>query len=182
MINLFVEYFKHPDPIRDKEIKIAMLTSIDIVDRVSNVSLYLPERATFQDIFEYANLVSKPDDINILINADIMLTRSFREINPGENDFFCISRWEPGAKHPFRHERGDSQDVWVWRGKTRVKNCDFYLGILGCDNRVAYEAKKAGYRVTNPAYRYRAYHNHRSGVRTHKGKRLPKPYRLVKPT
>jgi hypothetical protein len=41
----------------------------------------------------------------------------------------------------------------VWRGKTRVKNCDFYFGILGCDNKVAYEAKKAGYRVTNPAYR-----------------------------
>jgi hypothetical protein len=181
MINLFVEYFKHPE--RQAEIDEALdkNRALDFGGAYYVFHSNGP-RTTFQERFTFANSVTGEDDINILMNADIILTESFREINPSANDFYCISRWEPGAKHPFRHERGDSQDVWVWRGKTRIKNCDFYFGILGCDNKVAYEAKKAGYRVTNPAYKYRAYHNHRSGVRTHRGKRLPKPYKLIKPT
>jgi hypothetical protein len=117
------------------------------------------------------------------MNADIILTESFREINPSVRMISTASH--DGSREP--NTRSGTSGVThrtygYGGGKTRIKNCDFYLGILGCDNRVAYEAKKAGYRVTNPAYKYRAYHNHRSGVRTHRGKRLPKPYKLIKPT
>ena len=103
-------------------------------------------------------------------------------MDPGEA--FALSRWEdlPGSRGLL--DRCDSQDAWIFRGPIKNVSADFTAGIRGCDNRLAAELHKAGYRVSNPSRAIRAFHLHRSGVR-HYGHApadaVPPPYLLIDP-
>ena len=45
-----------------------------------------------------------------------------------------------------------------------VKYSDFNLGIPGCDNRIAWELYRAGYKLINPASKIKSYHYHPSDL------------------
>lgn len=195
-INFFVEYFSHPDKKRKKELDETLLYNLNLnfiknfyvfslnedfyqLNEYLNKNLkdiknlyhnVIKKRCTFQYVFDYANNVSGDSDINMLANNDIQLTYSFNKLEIKENEFFAISRWEKIHKPLnlyFPESRACiSQDLWVWKGKNKIKNCDFCLGVLGCDNKIAFKAQKYGYELKNPARKYICCHNHLSNIRT----------------
>ncbi|HEX6463612.1 MAG TPA: hypothetical protein VFZ98_04140, partial [Vicinamibacterales bacterium] len=64
----------------------------------------------------------------------------------------------------------------------REFSCSIPLGVLACDNRVAWEADRAGLIVVNPSRSIRAYHLHLTGIRRYTvAQRLSGPVRGVTP-
>jgi hypothetical protein len=55
---------------------------------------------------------------------------------------------------------GNSQDAWLFRAPIKVPDCDFELGIVGCDNAFAHRVKRAGYVPLNVGGTLRAMHLH----------------------
>lgn len=203
MINLYIEYFQSKNIERKQEIisSIEKNISFNFIDNfyifASNFNwlyskdqrihtIQITDRCTFGYIFDFANLVSQKDDINILINNDIILTENFVNINIDDNTYYCISRFE-NEKDKFPHcaKYGGSQDTWVWKGKNMIPidKANFYMGIPACDHIVAYEASLVYSEVKNPSYRYRTIHNHKSNIRTYdeKNKIIDRSYKFIKP-
>ena len=98
----------------------------------------------------------------------------------------CLARHdvsEDGALQFDSHVATLSQDVWAFKPPLPKVDAKFLMGKPGCDNRIAYEFRKAGLRVNNPAYRIMAAHLHMSQKRnyTHGKDTVPGPYALVVP-
>lgn len=185
MINLFVEYYEDPHTIRKNEIilsishnaKFDYIKNVYILTTDTNKAntyfqgrkyniIQMQNRSTFQNIFDFANSVAHENDICITMNNDIVLTKNFQKFDIPHDTFYCISRFEnSNAKHPFRYEFGDSQDLWAWKGLNRITDANFYYGLLGCDNMIAFLASNVYNKVLNPAYTYKTIHNHKSSIR-----------------
>jgi hypothetical protein len=99
------------------------------------------DRAKFKDLFDlfrdnYHNLIANNDivfDFSRLARLNLELFR---------NTCFCLTRWELDGSL-FHGKTGDSQDTWLFGRNIRKPDIqrigDYYLGILGCDNRLLYE-------------------------------------------
>jgi hypothetical protein len=168
MINVFIDNFVHQDSQRTAELEECIICNmrnphINFVRMNSNI------RMTYQNFIDFINEKTSEDDVNVIANADIIFDDTVKILNNITNEHFvALSRRElqsDGTSIPLAEYVAKwSQDVWAWRGKSRIFGADFYLGILGCDNRIAYEAKNTGYKVINPSYAVFAHHNHLSGI------------------
>jgi hypothetical protein len=58
------------------------------------------------------------------------------------------------------------------------------MGIPGCDNRIAYELNRAGYRLCNPATKVQSIHYHESDIHNynHETPKVPRPYLYIEIT
>ena len=140
---------------------------------------------TYSVLFSDANsILQSPQDISIIANADIR----FDDTLNGELEVltdqicFALTRWndEPGGVVFWN--RCDSQDAWLFRGEIRPVAANFEIGLLGCDNRIAHELQRAGYRVLNPSPTIRAIHLHRTAYYSpRRDKRVGPPYLRVHP-
>lgn len=162
-------------------------TSIKLLESSRNV--------TYNEIFGVCNtLYSSKDDINVLANSDIQYDESIKLADKiTSDDFYCLTRYEHDGRLYWYTELGyvpkcgsDSQDVWIWRGKNKIKTTiDIYLGVPGCDNRVSYEALKCGYIVSNPSLSIKTHHKHLSKLRGGHSENLndahPTPFLFTKP-
>jgi hypothetical protein len=118
--------------------------------------------------------------IYILTNADIKLDASasmFRYVKA--SDVWALSRWNDGVPPPFIHRC--TQDTWALRGDlfpaSLLAQCDFHLGVPGCDNAFAGRLQKAGYRILNYSWSVRADHLHASQSRHYLDKKpVERPY------
>ena len=124
-------------------------------------------RLTYRDLFDYANTHLVGSRL-ILANADIFFDHSLARLAGYEltGKLLCLSRWdfEPnGASCFFDHST--SQDAWIFSSPMPHVQCHFPLGVPGCDNRLAWEAARAGLVVSNPARSIRAHHLHLTAVR-----------------
>jgi hypothetical protein len=142
--------------------------------------IQINKRPTYQDFFNLSNLnFKKVTDINILANSDIIFTKSIKLINSKtiKSTFICLTRYEldgkifwpkipleKGGAEVF-HDYSTSQDAWIWIGKNWLNKCNFFLGIPGCDNKIAYEAYIQEYKILNPSLDIITYHNHKSNIR-----------------
>jgi len=138
-------------------------------------------RPTFQDIFN--NLES--ECINVIANNDIWFDCDFEKLKYlllSKNDFLCLTRRESDG-NLLRPEKGDTQDVWIMIGRPRLDLLvDFYLGIPGCDNRLAFVMFTNGYRVLNPSRFIIVHHCHNIYTRTSSIiDRVASPYFLSRP-
>lgn len=139
-------------------------------------------RITYQYVFD--NCI---EGINVFCNSDIEFDETIKLVKNIKNDeFYALTRYEDNGKlHKFDDpfEGQDSQDVWVWKDACKIKNANFYLGLHGCDNKIAYIASMHGYEVKNPSLSIKTHHKHLTNVRdgssSDPSKRLPPPYRLV---
>ena len=142
----------------------------------------LSKRITYQYIFDNAI-----DGINIFCNSDMEFDETIKLAeNINENEFYALTRYEDDMmlhKNDDPYKGYDSQDVWIWKNKCKIKNANFYLGLPGCDNKIAYYAESYGYNVKNPSLSIKTYHKHitniRDGSSADLSKRLPPPYKLV---
>ena len=87
------------------------------------------------------------------------------------NTFLCLTRWDikEDGKEVF-FNRSDSQDSWIFTSPISgqlAEDSDFFLGRMGCDNKIAYLAHKHGMKVTNPAHLIRTRHLHLVDHRTY---------------
>lgn len=198
-IALYVNFYLDKSHIRQNELNFCQkmngqLNSIDkiyfIVDNLELFKqwtldfpkiklIYLKERPTFTLFFQIANRTqSHPQQINIVANTDIYFTSSLDLLKPfvWQNRALCLSRQDTVAN--------DSQDVWAWQ--ENMKNIssasDFYLGIPGCDNRIAHVIQASGYKPHNPAKTIIAHHVHASMIRNYsESSRIHGDYAFVGP-
>lgn len=147
-------------------------------------------RPTYADFFKWVNELAAEGDYSIIANTDIAFDESIRILSefPFENRLcLALSRWDllDGNKAEL-FEHGDSQDAWIFRGKIQNLLGAFPLGVVDCDNKIAWELEQAGYRVINPCYAVRTFHHHQCGYRSYEVKPAPDfgirpPFRYVEP-
>ena len=83
--------------------------------------------------------------------------------------------------------RGDSQDVWIFHSKFKPSKeliiaSSFYLGVPGCDNKIAYLMNSDGYKCFNEPFIIKTYHYHTSKYRTYTAKdKIARPYLFIEP-
>ena len=123
-------------------------------------------RLTYKVLFAYANAHLRGMHV-IIANADIFFDRSLARLATCEMEgkLFCLSRWNvdsDGSSHFFEHP--SSQDAWVFSAPLPEINCEFPMGLPGCDNRLAWEASRPGLAVSNPGRSIRAHHLHLTAV------------------
>jgi hypothetical protein len=117
-------------------------------------------RPTYSDIFSIINNISNEDDINVLSNSDIYFDDTVKLLNCIRlNECYALSRYE---NNTILINGYGSQDTWVFKGKIKNINANFFLGVPGCDNRIAYEIQQVGYNVMNPSLSIKTHHVHKS--------------------
>ncbi len=206
MTRLFINWYEENDKERREELTYALrknvyLELIDNIVNISNVNLPAwagakiqnishPARPAFRDFFQVINRFAQANDVSIISNLDIYFDDSLRLLDRIEtNECYALTRYNMINDVPVFFNRADSQDVWIFKGPVReIKEADFTLGFIACDNRLAFLLSQYGYRVTNPSLSILSYHVHKSEKRSyinHKGEwvgpRIPGPYGYVNP-
>lgn len=144
---------------------------------VSWVDIPKDKRPTYRRYFDAVNKwTTSPEDLNVIANSDVYFDGSLALLKPLDMENVCaaMSRWEHVAGGvPELKVWHNSQDVWAFKGRVRPMGwCGFGMGVWGCDNRLAWELLRTGYRLVNPCRDVRCYHLHDCGVRdnqTHVG-------------
>ena len=188
-INLFSGYFKSTDYHRAKELDFCLQKN-RTNKWIDNVFIFT-DRISYQEFFDQTK--NYPNDINILANGDIYFDDSIKHaLNIRPKDCYALTRLELVKTQviSFEDRHRDtmaqprhSQDAWIFRGAVNNVYGGFYLGIPGCDNRIAHEIYSAGYNITNPSLTIKAIHVHGSDKRNYpQGQNIPRPYKWIEQT
>jgi hypothetical protein len=127
------------------------------------------------------------DDITVIANSDIIIplgSLTMIESSLGNNQVYCLSRWDISAEGIKLFDHADSQDSWVFRGPVRLGvSADYCFGMPGCDNRFAHELAAADYELLNPSRDIITYHFHLCRQRPNNiaANRVPGPYMFIDP-
>jgi hypothetical protein len=180
---LLVGVYQSGNEQRDEELSFCMDKNAEnkLIDEI----IPYADRPTFNEIFDMANSNLKShNDIFIIANSDIFfdeesITNIKRYIT--KNQCFALSRWDLKENLAVLYNHPDSQDVWVFQGDIpKMDGADFFLGVPGCDNRIAQIIYQNGYNIKNPAYTIKTYHLHNSGYRTYtRAYTVPPPYKIL---
>ena len=193
-MNYYTEYWASDNLIRNKEVIDCINKNIESKlfnnvfvfsekkENSINTDIILSERITYQRIFD-----NSIEGINIFANSDIEFDETINlALNIQDNEFYALTRYESDGKlhkHDDPYRGFDSQDTWIWKNDSKIKNANFYLGIPGCDNKIAYYAELYGYIVKNPALSIKTHHKHisdiRNGTSSNLKYRLSPPYKIV---
>lgn len=185
-IQLIVQYYLCADPARQEEIDtclrnnltnplistIHLLTEEDFdFDQFPNankiVQTVIGERLTFEAAFLYANAADPEGNLVwILSNADIYFDDTLRLVEWQNLDgvVYALTRHDVQADGTIKLVDASfahgCQDVWIFRSPLPLNKMftQFYLGIPGCDNRIAYELIQAGMVTLNPCLQITALH------------------------
>ena len=198
MVNLYTSIYTDKSAARQKELIYCLNQNIKnpLIDNIYLIvegDVKLPQsdkliliqgkRPTYRDFFELIdNTVTSANDISIVANTDIYFNETLSLLNIQDRQCLALSRWDKTKAGLKLHNERYSQDTWIFKGKMRnVRFCDFYLGIPGCDNRIAYELNRAGYRLHNPANTIQTIHYHQTNLHNYDDKtpKIPKPYLYV---
>ncbi len=184
-IRVFTSYYKETDSARKIELLKCLQENLEL-DTITTVFLFLEnvdppvahpklvtrairQRPKYIDFIEWANeLVTESKDTTVICNSDISFDKSLgtcsRALSP--KDCAALARWDLVKDGPPRlFYVPYSQDAWIFSGKIRDFECNFDIGVPGCDNRLMHELFEAGYKVINPALSIRCYHHHDAAPR-----------------
>lgn len=202
VIRLFTNYYKDKNLQRQTELEFCLDQNLNN-SLISEVILLTDEseapkhkkikvvkiggRPTYTDFFRIANERIGAEDISIISNSDIYFNDTLKEVTKiVKRECFSLTRWDlnQSARLSF-FNRNDSQDAWIFRGPIPYIEGNFNLGKPGCDNRIAFEINKTGFKVRNPSFSIQAIHVHNSAVRNFDwndtNDRISGPYHLVDP-
>lgn len=186
MLTLIVGQYREPVAARAAEIASALRANLEnpAFDRVIVVvedelcgsppsrvddgrckHVFLGERMTYAHAFELAHAPRWWGGAFVLANSDIEFDHTIelaRHVPRGA--LWCVSRTDPRTGK-IAWNPAKTQDAWIFRVPLPRFPAGFKLGVPGCDNRIAYEAKRAGLALSNPARRIVALHRHESAIR-----------------
>jgi hypothetical protein len=143
------------------------------------------KRPTFQELIKFANKLSERG-IKIIANTDIYFDETLsKAFNMENNEVYCLTRWDEthsGKTEFFLNFK--SQDSWIFKGILPENIGNYYMGVPGCDNRLAAELVANSYKIINPSFSIRSTHLHATEKRTyHKVlDRVPGEYAYCLPT
>jgi hypothetical protein len=133
--------------------------------------LRIDQWLTYDRAFRFANETLKPGTTCCLCNLDIFLDRDSDWTGAsdmtGTDDrvVLCLSRHEFDGVGQARIDeslaRGGlahTQDAWIFRTPMDVRDCDFEIGLPGCDNAIAHRIRRSGYVPVNSPLRYKVIH------------------------
>ncbi|MFC1688461.1 hypothetical protein ACFL07_02225 [Pseudomonadota bacterium] len=146
-------------------------------------------RPTYRDYFDWNSELATNADVSIVANTDIYFDHQltlFSHWRIPENTIFALSRWDFKEESKAElYDHNDSQDTWIFRGTPVGVFADIPVGVPRCDNRIAAEFEKAGYRVLNPSFSLRCYHLHDSPPRPYMdsahSEQVSPPYKYIWP-
>jgi hypothetical protein len=183
---LLTEYFVSDNPDRQREYETCLKKNIEN-EYISEIVLlnsdkseitiesdkikmvHIDERPTYAQIFEMCN-DNYNGEICIISNADIIFDDTLSNITEEniKGKFLALSRWDirPDGMAEL-YDWSYSQDCWVYLSPNKFEDCNYKMGTLGCDNRIAYDANSSGLKTHNPAKLIRTYHLHNSNHRTY---------------
>jgi len=203
MIRLYTSYYREANRDRDAEFRTCLERNLDCaaIDRIlvlnegGDLSKLRSDkltvrdtkaRPTYDDFFGWVNDTTGKNDINIIANTDIYFDDGISILEEADltNRCLALSRWDAQGDGTARLlELDDSQDAWIFQGRIKDIQGDFHLGIRRCDGRIAYEIRRAGYRLQNPCYTLKAFHLHVTDYRTYEQTdrmlMIPSPFRSV---
>jgi hypothetical protein len=177
-VNLFFNYYKSET--RQEEIDFCLEMNRKIFDNV----IVVRGRPTFKELFDMSK--DFPNDINCFCNSDIYFPSIEGLKNIKENECYALTRYdilEGGGLKFFN--RPDSQDAWIFKGAVKNIDANFTTGMWGCDNKIAHNISKVGYKITNPSLSIVTVHVHKDERRNHNRTELntvPPPYKTIQPT
>lgn len=186
-IHLIVQYFQTTDADRQDEFdycvkanlenpsiaKIHCLVEADtkVPDWLSSHAKYVEfrviTRLTYRMAFDYANRVLA-GQVCAIANLDIFLDQTSKwDTLPSLFDMsivLCLARHEFDGESSTKDKGlqnlayATAQDCWVFQSPVFVKDCDFALGKLGCDNAIAHRFRISGYIPVNAQDDYKVHH------------------------
>ena len=183
-IHIFLESNRKRPPIDDPKIVYAKAHQKSFEEhKKANISEYDKEylkrteqaRASYSDYFRYARENLHGENC-IIANSDIFFDETLEVIDGVDlkNTLICLSRWDIkeglGGKAVRLFNRPDSQDSWIFTSPMNEEveeKTTFFLGRMGCDNKLAWIAYHAGVKLTNPAKQIIAKHLHMVDYRTY---------------
>jgi hypothetical protein len=155
------------------------------------------KRLTYSDVL---NFVKNNNIIGyiVLANIDIFFDNSINNVRKtsisNKKSFYALSRFEYSETYKnnldcckLANIPWYSQDVWIFHtnflpNDTQIDLCNFELGRVGCDNKIAYLFYSFGFTVYNEPYTVKTYHYHSNQYRNSNQRekyRISKPYLLV---
>jgi len=197
-ISVFTTYYKAKSGSRQAELIECIHKNLDHpdIDRVVIASecdvpvahpklVVVPSpRLTMKGLVDLANTMTDSDDVNVLCNTDIYMDQGISMVKDFNmyKTVLCLSRWDRTGTGALRYIDAEySQDAWVWEGRLDFNGGDYNFGLLGCDNKFAYDVNQSGYTVHNPSRHIKTVHLHLTNERSYSERtRLPRPYLNVK--
>lgn len=201
---LFTSFYQDRNPVRQKELELCIVMNIrnEYIDKIyvflegkkedfkvlehEKIVVIESPRPTYRMFFNKANEICTENDYAIISNTDIFFDDTLKYLDKVNMNSKCLalSRYHYHSNgQMILHNEKFSQDVWIFKGKIKpIVYCDFYMGIRGCDNRIAYEIHIAGYVMQNPAKTIRTIHYHISESRNYDLTTIKKPYLPVEVT
>ena len=126
----------------------------------------------------------------ILSNSDIYFNETLKNLYKTNLSIkkACFMQLRIGDSQYFMKTYGSSsQDAWIFHTNTTPpkhinKIFNFNLGVLGCDNKIAYYFYRLKYNIYNEPYRIHTIHVHKTKIRNWKKKdRIKPPYARIAP-
>ena len=139
---------------------------------------------TYRAALDYANTVV-PREIVCIANLDVFLDDQTTDWGVAEPALrsgvvLCLSRTEANEDgtssrdpHLAKWAFANSQDAWLFEAPFEVPECDFEVGILGCDNAFAERVRRTGRIPLNAPSRFKIFHVDRC-----RGKTVPSQQRV----
>lgn len=136
------------------------------------------DKPTFKELFDEGN---KYQGLKIIANSDIYFNETLELANEiEERQVYALCRWDESYSGLVFYSKLESQDVWIWRSKINV-DCDFGLGLPGCDNALLYNIERKGHEVLSPSKQIQAIHLHHTQVRNYEILKNVNKMKLNKP-
>ena len=187
-INLFVQYLESEDEQRNNEYNICRERNKNNKYIDNFITIQKDGYLKYKDFFKRTR--KYPKDINILANSDIFFDDSISFCkHMRRNDCLALTRRELlGDPRDVDNSvltdipsriATNTQDAWVFNGPVCLSVYgDIFLGHPGCDNRIAWEIKDAGYKVMNPCEDIRSYHLHKEYKNNDTNKKRGEKFRI----
>ena len=200
-MRIITQYFQDSSEERQEEIDMCVRKNIEnphiarvhlLLEKEMDLSRFdqdgirthiIGRRLRYTDAFDYAN-TKLAGRLCAVANVDIYFDESLAHLKTASLSNKCLALTRYNLDDDDRlvfHGQCNSQDVWIFRAPLPNVFGNFYLGKPGCDNRIAYELKKAGLKLSNPFKKIITVHVHRTGKRNYDSAKetVPGPYAEV---
>lgn len=125
-------------------------------------------RPKFKDLIIFANTRSSRL-IKIIANTDIYFDETLsKAVNLKNKEVYCLTRWnqiDAGQIEFFLNIK--SQDSWIFKGILPDNIGEYFMGVPGCDNRLAAELLANEFKISNPSLSVHSIHLHATEKRTY---------------